>query len=485
MARTTGSRLLKTAAILGLVIGLWGATAWLARDVRPRAIEWTGPAFALCMAATYSGAWLVALIWARDPRLMLFRATGTTAVLLILVLILEVAALTGLVHFDKLFRQLAGEWGGPTTNFVEDPDFGFRRPPHSSWTGRPRSDMAELWNLPMLPPHPLTFTTDSRGFRNLEEPDRADVVLIGDSYVEGHYVDDRETAAAALRELVDGEVVNLGQSGYGSLQELEVLRRFGLPLRPNLVAWFFFEGNDLYDDQEFENMILYLREHETFDTAESNKIEGDPDDESEAEDSDGARAGSRSWSDRWKAFRKASFTRHAFRTLRRWSHAAVPNGTPSFGWYRDDAGRHHRLYFYDYALLEFSDYERERLAVTRETLRAARDECEAQGARLVVFFIPMKFRVYQEHCSFPPHSPCTRWAPWDLAERFAAMCEEEGIALVDLTPPMRVAAGQGRLLYAPEDSHWNAAGHRFVAERVREAWRRLDPDATVETTRAP
>lgn len=467
MSHPAASRLLSTAAVLGAVVGLWGATAWLGRDVRPRAIEWTGPAFAFCLAATYLGLWWVATIWANDRRMMLFRAVGTTAVLLILVFILESAAFAGLVHFDRIFRQMAGEWGGPTTNFVEDLDLGFRRPPDSTWSGRPRSDMAVLWNLPMRPPHPLTFTTDSRGFRNRKEMDRADVVLIGDSYVEGHYVDDGETTAAALEELSGRAVANLGQSGYGTLQELEVLRKFGLPLRPRVVAWFFFEGNDLYDDQEFENMILYLRENETFDTAESNKI---------AHDQGGK---TRSWSERWGSFRKASFTTHAFRSLRRLSHAVVPNGTPSFGWFQDDTGRHHRLYFYDYALLEFTDYEKERFAVTREALLSARRECEAQGARLMVFFIPMKFRVYGDHCSFPPYSPCAAWEPWNLADRFADFCRTEGIDFVDLTPPMRAAAAEGRLLYAPEDSHWNAAGHRFVAEQVREAWRRTRAGTTV------
>jgi hypothetical protein len=481
MSRNAVSRLLRIATMLGVLVGMWGATAWLGRDVRPRAIEWTGPAFAVCLVATYLGLWGVAVIWARDRRLMIFRATATTALLLVLVFILELPAFTGLVHFDRLFRQMAGEWGGPTTEFVEDLDFGFRRPPDSTWSGRPRSDMAELWNLPMRPSHPLTFTTDSRGFRNQKALDRADVVIIGDSYVEGHYVDDSETAAVALEQLIGRSVANFGQSGYGTLQELEVLRQFGLPLRPRVVAWFFFEGNDLYDDQEFENMILYLDEHETFETAEKNKIAQDPDGESEKKGNDERDRGKRrSWSDRWKAFRKASFTHHAFRMLRRLSHTVVPNGTPSFGWFQDEAGRHHRLYFYDYALLEFTDYEQERFAITQQALLSARRDCAAQGARLVVFFVPMKFRVYGDYCSFPPYSPCAEWAPWNLADRFAAFCAAAGIDFVDLTHPMRAAAANGRLLYAPEDSHWNAAGHRFVAEQVRKAWLRASNRATAE-----
>jgi hypothetical protein len=457
MLQNSAPRLLRTAAVLAVLAGLWGGAAWLGRDVRPRAIEWTGPAFAICLVATYLGIWCCALIWARERRPMLFRAVATTALILILVLILESAAFFGLVDFDRLFRQLAGEGSGPATNFIEDQDLAFRRPPDSVWSGRPRSDMAELWNLPMRPRQPLTFTFDSRGFRNLTERDRADIVLIGDSYVEGHYVDDRETVAVALEELTGRTVVNLGQSGYGTLQELEILRRFGLALQPEMVAWFFFEGNDLYDDQEFENSVIYLREHGTFETAGANKLETDEN-------------GKRDWRGRWGSFRKASFSYHAFRMLRRMGHSVVPNGTPEFGWFQEETGRHHRLYFYDYAQLRFTDYEQERFAVTQEALLSARRECEDRGVRLVVFFIPMKFRVYADHCTFPPHSPCREWTAWDLADRFADFCEAAEIDFVDLTRPMRAAAATGRLLYAPEDSHWNAAGHRFVAEQIQEAW---------------
>ena len=82
----------------------------------------------------------------------------------------------------------------------------------------------------------------------------------------------------------------------------------------------------------------------------------------------------------------------------------------------------------------------------------------------------MKFRVYGDYCSYPPHSPCAEWQPWDLADRFVDFCRESGLECVDLTVPMRNAVAAGKVLYAPEDSHWNAAGHRFVAELVRAAW---------------
>jgi hypothetical protein len=50
------------------------------------------------------------------------------------------------------------------------------------------------------------------------------------------------------------------------------------------------------------------------------------------------------------------------------------------------------------------------------------------------------------------------------------LCQEAGIRFVSLTEPMRRAASAGEVLYAPEDSHWSAAGHAFVAKQVAAAW---------------
>ena len=53
----------------------------------------------------------------------------------------------------------------------------------------------------------------------------------------------------------------------------------------------------------------------------------------------------------------------------------------------------------------------------------------------------------------------------------------------DLTAAVQSGAGEG--LYLPNDSHWNAAGHRLVAERLVEFIRHdLDGEAR-DSTVAP
>jgi SGNH hydrolase-like domain, acetyltransferase AlgX len=162
-----------------------------------------------------------------------------------------------------------------------------------------------------------------------------------------------------------------------------------------------------------------------------------------------------------------SFTVNAFKQVRRvvdWPRAKAPN---TFGSFRDDAGTVHRVHFYDfYATRTFGEYERQRFETTMAAFRRGRQLCLDHNIRLVVFFVPIKFRVYKDFCTFPAGSQCPDWHPWDLETRFASFCRDANLECVSLTDAMRQAAANGQLLYAPEDSHWNAAGHDFVARQI-------------------
>src|SRR4029453_9538979 len=141
--------------------------------------------------------------------------------------------------------------------------------------------------------------------------------------------------------------------------------------------------------------------------------------------------------------------------------------------FRSPGGEARALYFYGDAAVRWDAYEQERFEKTKAAFRRGRDEIRARGARLLVVFIPTKFRVYGDYCRFPPGSPCPSWRPWRLPEELAAFCRREKIELPDLTEPMRRAAAAGKLLYAAEDSHWSAEGHRFVAGLIADEYRAM------------
>jgi len=425
----------------------WVGTAWAARQAGPWLSGVINTAFILGLLWSYLAASTVALSRARNPRITVFRIVSITLALLVGLLVLESAAATNFLDYRHIREALTGS-EGPDVDFVLDRDLVYRRVPNARWVGRPRTDMASYFNLSFRAAQPLTFSTDDRGFRNLTTPERADIVLVGDSYVEGITVSDADTAAARLQHLTGVRVANLGVAGYGTLQELAVLRQYAVPLHPKLAAWFFFEGNDLDDDQNFENATWHQPT-----PPESTSVSRPP------------------VSRRWRGFADRSFTRNAWLQVREMADWFVPNGLDTFGWFRDGGGRLQKIYFFDfYANRPFTDYENQRLSVTRTALRHGLEIAGEQGIRLIVFYIPIKFRVYGSFCTFPAGSPCATWHPWDVETRLAAICREEGIEFVSLTGPMRQAASAGDLLYLPDDSHWNAAGHAFVARQLAAIW---------------
>jgi hypothetical protein len=88
--------------------------------------------------------------------------------------------------------------------------------------------------------------TDSRGFRNPVERTHASVVLLGDSIVYGHGVEEPSTVRRHLETILGQPVVNLGIQGSSIHDEYQVLKAFGVSLRPRFV-FLFFLANDIDD----------------------------------------------------------------------------------------------------------------------------------------------------------------------------------------------------------------------------------------------
>ena len=271
-------------------------------------------------------------------------------------------------------------------DFVADHDLSFRRPPHAHSSGRPRSNMAETFNLPIRSPYVQTFSTDGRGFRNAIDLTRADIALVGDSYIEGAYVSDEETAAVRLQEQLGQPVANLGVSGYGSLQELKVLEKYAVPLGPKMVAWFFFEGNDLDDDQ-------IVRER------------------------DGLRT-RRPRTARHARVRVPAVARIASIDRSRSTRSRC-SGSGRTGWCptASTASAGSAIATAPHtACTSTTSTPRARSAPTSSSVskrpcaafRQGAEICRQHGIRLVAVYIPIKFRVYGDLCTYPAGSPLRR-----------------------------------------------------------------------------
>jgi hypothetical protein len=389
---------------------------------------------------TYVFLWSWGIGISRQPRLTLLRGIAWTITLLGLILCLELPAILKLVHWELVFEQLSGEPQNYLWAYQRDQELGFRRRPNDHWEGYLSSDIEYRWLMPRSRHEPLVFTYDKWGYRNTVDLKQADVALIGDSYVEGWYVSDTETTAQRLQTRLSRPVVNLGVAGYGTMQELLVLQKDAIRFNPRVIIFFFFEGNDLYDDHRFENSLL---------AEASTVMEKNPDPQGLA------------WSQGWQ---QGAFTYNFLRRLRRLSHSVLPNNYPYVGQLNMPGQDGQTLYFADYASKPWTDFEAGRWKKTRDTLAQVAAYSKAQGIHVLFTFVPIKFRVYQPFVKFDPDSPCLTWRVWPIAEMFLEFCQSVGVPCLNLTELFQEAVRVGGTPYSPVDSHWSPEGHDLVAQ---------------------
>jgi hypothetical protein len=378
-----------------------------------------------------------------------FRALRTTLTIFLILLCLELPAALRFVHWGVVFGRLTGESNYLDTAYVADPERGFRRRANDHWKGRPPTGREE-WDLAPALVQPIDFTTDGRGYRNPADLEKADVALIGDSFVEGYRVSDEQTAARVLQARLGRPVANLGVAGYGPMQELVVLKQDAARLKPAVVVWFFFEGNDLYDDANFEALLL--------DQAPGGRGPAGPKEQSAQQ----------SWPRR-------SFTLNALGLLRPWAGSLVPSRArwPYYGYLPRPDGAEEKVYFLDSAaMIPWGSYEATCWERSRKALHEAADLCRERGVHLLFCYVPMEFRVYQPLVTLPPESPCQSWELWPLPQLFADFCRSADVPCLDLTEPLREEIRRGGSPFAVGDVHWGPHGHALVADRLAQELRR-------------
>jgi lysophospholipase L1-like esterase len=143
---------------------------------------------------------------------------------------------------------LAAELAAARLGFLEYPPAMNRGHPTRGYTLRAGFQGESKLGIP--------FSVGTHGFRSpeLAVPKPAGtrrVLVLGDSVAWGAGIREEETFArrleAALRESLDCpvEVVNAGVSGYGSIEELDVLRHEGLGFEPDVVLVYHVENDNL------------------------------------------------------------------------------------------------------------------------------------------------------------------------------------------------------------------------------------------------
>ncbi len=371
------------------------------------------------------------------------------AALVLLGVLTALLLVEGLLFLLPFKGQVNNPWylsaGGGT---MDDDQLPFIRPAHLNWEGLSRGDLAFLNDDPDPYARRITFQTDRDGFRNRVEIERAELVMIGDSHTEAGNVNEDETFGALLGRELGVTVRNLGRAGYSPPTAVTVLRRYGLPCRPDLVVWQWSEANDLAESLVYARWIMAGRPP-TLETHAPSTL-----------------SSAQAWRRRspayrlWRTFRPKPF-----------------NDWPFAGVFRDAAGATHPMRFIVAPGPEQVARDHPAWPLASQSLLEGHALCRSHGARLIVLLIPKKFRVM---------GPYTTWNDWTKQELeryqppdpqtmithyLREWCRMHAIPFVDATEPLTQAAARGEIVFLPFDTHMSPRGHEVVAQCLLEAIR--------------
>lgn len=377
----------------------------------------------------------------------------TTGSLLFCWLLAEGVVLTNLVDYRTLFGAYESGTALSVTGRRFDRELLWRHEAHYQYEAPYQGNLGAALCTPPDRERTVAVRYDRNGFRNPRDLETAELVVIGDSYIEGYITPDESLITTRLSELQGTAVANLGHSGYGPQQELAVLRRFGLPLKPKTVVWAFFEGNDFSDAERFETKRHW--------------------------------SSSDRWYDFWQNFWFRSLTRNVSALLLRPDQQCVPDHSIAEfqAEFRDSAHRATTVFF---ASTEVAHVSRLALRNAVDPIIHAAELCRALGIRFLVAFVPEKFRVYHDLGNVSLTTDAIRqWRISDLHDQMQQLLAEldSNIEYVDLTPALKAASRAGIPTYLPDDTHWTDAGNRVAAEVIHHALQRsirqgLPPDAS-------
>ena len=308
-------------------------------------------------------------------------------------------------------------------------------------------------------PTTVEWKTDGEGFRNSRTLSSADIVVMGDSYIE--YGDNEaDTFGKRLeRHLPRLTVANLGKAGYNPFQYLEVFKRYGLKKQPKYALFCFYEGNDI---NEMKQYLQWQRG----DKNASNLY---------------YTMGSKTFFQRYKIalqeilhlLRATAFNLIQLPLIKilDTQHYIIH---PDLALLRLPNGTYHKMLF----IPRLSKASPEEMLRSDEWIALKNILMDFKNTSFqhdivpIVLYIPTPTHIY---ASYSTKESGNNWLA-ELNEQVAAkenahaalqnLVKQTGVPFISLVPVFERQAAAGRLLYYPMDSHWNSEGREVAAQFV-------------------
>lgn len=339
-----------------------------------------------------------------------------------------------------------------SVGYLLDP---FRCDPERGWTFEPGSKTLKLSRVREF--SPVQVQINEAGFRDdpwsAAKPAGAyRIAVLGDSIVAALQVDHASVFTTLLEQRLGTEsapgrsveVMNAGVDGYGTAQQLLVLRNDLVRFAPDLVLLSMYLGNDLtdnYTETVHSSHYLQLRCGRPYLGLQNGSLVplGEPAD--------------------WRP-RSPNLLDHVLRSSRLLGNfvSVPPERAP-------------KLTSVDVFRREPHEGLAEAWAITRALVLAVRDEAAAQGAHFGVVVVPSRVEAGQQR-----HPYFTRAHDVDAPiRRLVTFLESHDVTHLNPQGPIRARIEAGERLYFERDSHFNVRGHAALAQAIG-AWleRRCD-----------
>ena len=325
------------------------------------------------------------------------------------------------------------------------------------------------------PEFEISLQINSKGLRGPErdyaKPAGTDRVLIlGDSFAEGYYVDESQTVRAVLEDLLNrercgrGEVVNGGTLDYSTDQEYLFYKIEGHRYDADVVVLLFYY-NDLYYNATASDRGGEAKPY--FDVEDGRLVPRNspvPPPNPANRQVPGISA-PRSWHGsialRLLSNRTVDASPRLHRLLARLGLVEPVSREPP---------REYWTFGRDHAREVNDMWDR-----TRAILAALDSDVRAHDAHLALLYVPVRFEVNDDVWSLTQkrYRMGRRWDRDVVFERLRAVCEQLGIPLVDPRAELRRQEGTAAPAYYTHDVHWTASGNAVAAralEPVVRSW---------------
>lgn len=298
--------------------------------------------------------------------------------------------------------------------------------------------------------------TDALGFCNppgLAAAGKIDVLVLAGSLPNCAGTTAEQNFNVPLAAMTGLSAYNMAVPQVGPMEYLEVLRRFGLQMKPRIVLMAISEGNDLRDVHRFEEYVAGRRDDSFRSEAEAGWLL----------ESSYALSFLYSGFDLVRRDFKRSFIDPDFR------YTVVIGG-----------GRRVAMNIANADLSELAYARRlSERRVSADLFARPMREFVALARQHdfvpLVTLVPAAYSAYADTIQYADPSIATVMRQYSDVQRawFRDNAASLGYAFVDATPAMREAATVGPVLFFPANVHLTADGHRVLAEAVAPAVRSL------------